>query len=478
MKKLFLVFALCALSLYGVLFCYADVNSKTMNIMEDLPWVTRSETIDNLKYINEYNADLQSVISEQSTNINALNAIYYIGNYKERFDGSSLKKCLDWQSNYLESAPLFISDKYKGYYSLRTGKILKQYQTTEFFDYAAFVKSGRQEFDSYIKGAVKDQNSMGQLTLLLQEKLLDKLIELEPMKRKVFLEEVLDLGLPANRNKCLDSLYQMFESRVRLQLFDQMADLNKEKLQSLNHKVGIVISAEKSGELLLQNKTINSKDKAVQIINVMQGEEGYKGLTLLNELYSKQNYNLVFNREDGDSQEIELEKAIDVIAIDENGYVHLDLDILLKQESKTNENTASTSSAVINNGESQLKQLEVLYHSKSSSASEVIREMNRYSIYMELKDARVSNLYTKGFEARQKTWKKNLDNKLNTFGIGGSADLIAYVKQFELLDRNPNKGDKARVLVAKYRNSDIQFRTTQEGSIWLTNMISKLRLMK
>jgi hypothetical protein len=97
---------------------------------------------------------------------------------------------------------------------------------------------------------------------------------------------------------------------------------------------------------------------------------------------------------------------------------------------------------------------------------------------MELKDARVSNLYTKGFEARQKTWKKNLDNKLNTFGIGGSADLIAYVKQFELLDRNPNKGDKARVLVAKYRNSDIQFRTTQEGSIWLTNMISKLRLMK
>lgn len=478
LKKLFLIFTICAISLYSILSSYADTNNNAVNVMEDLPWVTSFEPENNLKYISEYNMSQQSIIAEQGINLNKLNTIYYLGSYNGSFDGGSLKKCLDWDNSFEEGAPLFKSELYKGYYGLRTEKILKQYQISEFFDYAVFIKTGRQEFDSYIKGAVKDQSGMWQLNLLLQEKILDKLTLIEPLRRKGFLDEVLDFGLPANRLKNLDCLYQMFESRVRLQLFDQMVDINNQKLQRLNLKIGIVITAQKSGKLLLQNEDIKNMDNVVQIINVLQEEDSYRGLTLLNELYAKQNYKLVFNKEGSSSHEIELEKAIYAIAIDENGYVHIDLDRLFEEELQISENTAPANSAVSNALENQLKQLELLYSSKTKAASEIVKELNRYSIYLELKDKKVSNLYTKGFEAGQKTWKKNLDNKLNTFGIGGRADFIAYIKQFELSDRNLSKHDKVRVLIAKFRNSDIQFRTTEEGSIWLTNMLFKIRFMK
>jgi hypothetical protein len=478
LKKLILIFALCTLSLFSILFCYADANNKTIHIIEDLPWVTRFEPADHLKYINEYNMSQQSIIAEQSINLNRLNTIFYVGNYKESFDGGSLKKCLDWDSSFEERAPLFNSELYKGYYSLRTGKILRQYQTSEFFDYAAFIKSGRQVFDGYIKSSVKDQSGLSQITFLLQEKLLDKLIELEPMKRKGFLDEALELGLPANSMKSLDCLYQMLESRVRLQLFDQMAVINKQKLQGLNLKIGIVITAPKNGKLLLQNKDANSRDSVVQIINVLQEEESFRGLTSLNELYTKPNYKLVFNEDGGSSHEIDLEKAIDAIAMDENGYVHIDLDKLFTEKIQISENTAPVISTASNALESQLKQLELLYSSKTKASGEIVKELNRYSIYLELKDKKISNIYTKGFEAGLKTWKKNLDIKFSTFGIGGMADFMAYVKQFELLDRNISKSDKARALIVKFRDSDIQFRTTEEGSIWITHMLFKIEFMK
>jgi hypothetical protein len=472
LKKLFLIFVICALSLYGIMICYADI-SYTFNIMEDLPLTARLEPAENLKYINQYNLSLQAIIAEQGMNLNTLNSIFYMGSYGGSFDGGSLKRCLEWQQGYKESSPLFKSELYKGYYKVRTEKVLQRYQTSEAFDYTAFIKAGRQEYDSYIKAALKDQSSIEGSMVLLQGKLLDRIIELEPLKRKALLDEALGLRLPENSSKSLDYLYQMFESRVRIQLFDQMVETNKEKLDKLNHKVGIVITAEKSGELLLQGA-----DTIVQVLNVLQGEEGYRGLTLLHELYDKQDYKLIFHEKEGSSYEIELEKALDAIAIDESGFVSLDLDGLFVEKQQISDHTVSTNLSAPKVDENQLKQAALQYSNKSKAAQEIIKELNRYSIYLELKNKKISNLYTRGFEAGQKAWKKNLDNKLNTFGIGGMADFMAYIKQFELLDRNPDKQIAERVLIAKFRNSDIQFRTTEEGSLWITNMMFKIRAIK
>ena len=478
MKKLFLVFTLCSLSLYSILFCYADVDNKTAHIIDDLPLIAMLEDAKNLEYINEYHMRQQSIISEQCIYLNKLNTIYYLGGFKGNFDGGSLKKCLDWDNTFEEGAPLFKSDTYMRYFSLRTDRILAHYQTSEFFDYAAFIKTGRQEFDHYIKGAVKDEADTWQLNLLMQEKLLDQIVLLEPLKRKGFLEEVLNLGLPVNKSKSLDCLYQLFESRVRLQLLDQMVELNKQKLQKFNNTIGIVITSEKGGKLLLYRKDLKNMENVIQIINVLKVEESYRGLALLNELYNKQNIKLVFEEENGGSFEIEIDSAIQNIAIDENGLVYLDLNRIFTDELQIYENSAPINLTGFEARENQLKQLEQLYSSKTKAVSEIVKELNRYSIYLELKDKKISNIYTKAFEGSQKTWKRNLDMEINAFGIGGVADFIAYIKQFELQDRNPIKLDKERLLIAKFRNSDIQFRTTEESSIWLIEMLIKIRLIK
>ncbi|HYE12096.1 MAG TPA: hypothetical protein VEF53_18145 [Patescibacteria group bacterium] len=473
MKKLFLIFAICTLSLYGILVCYADISSNTFNITEDLPLTARLEPAENLKYINQYNSSLQAIIAEQSINLNTLNSIFYLGSYGGSFDGGSLKRCLEWEQAFKESSPLYKSDLYKGYYKVRTEKVLQKYQTSEAFDYTAFIKAGRQEFDNYIKAPLKDASSIERLMVLLQGKILDKLIELEPLNRKILLDEAFALRLPANNSKSLDYIYQMFESRVRIQLLDQMVKANNQKLDKLNHKIGIVITAKKSGELLLQ-----SADHEVQILNVLQGEEGYRGLTLLHELYDKQNYKLIFREKTGNSYEIELEKALNAIAIDESGFVRLDLDSLFVEKQPISMLTTPIDSSVSKVDEYQLKQLELLYSNKSIAAQEIIKELNRYSIYLELKNKKISNLYTRGFEAGQRVWKKNLDNKLNTFSIGGMADFMSYIKQFELMDRSTDKLNAERILIAKFRNTNLQFRTTEEGSTWIINMLYKIRTME
>jgi hypothetical protein len=446
--------------------------------MEDLPLTVKFEPAENLKYLNQYNLQLQSIIAEQQLNLNTLISIYYLGSYDVNMAGSSLKRSLEWNIPLLEEAPIFKSDIYKGYFSTRTQKVLEQHKTSEDFNYANFTKTGRQDFDNYIKTALKDENSRIQLITLLQGKLYDKLIELEPAKRKALLDETLALGLPENSSNAIDCIYQLFESRVRLQMFSQMVDINKQKIQHLNQRIGLVITAEKKGQLMLQSKNSQSKDKAVQIMNLLENEEGYRGYAALHELYSKDDYKLIFTEESGSVYEVELEKAIAAITINKNGFVHIDLESLLAEKQDIKEDVIPTKPTTSNNNESQLKSLEMLYLNKSKAAKEIVKELNRYSIYLELKDKKISNIYTRSFESKQKVWKKDLESKLNSFGTGGMADFMAYIKQFELLDRKSIKQDKENQLIVKFRNTDIQFRKTEDGSIWISNMLYKVKYMK
>jgi len=291
------------------------------------------------------------------------------------------------------------------------------------------------------------------------------------------LDEILSLRQTANNSKSQETLFQLFESRVRLQLYRQMVEMNKQKLEKLIKNIGIVITADRAGELLLQSKDAQSKEKAVQIINVLKGEERYRGLILLNELYSKENYKLSFKEENGSLSEIELERAIAAIAMDEKGFAKLDLEGLLIEKQEVI-NKASVNTTNSNIADDQLKSLELLYMNKTKAAQVIIKELNRYSIYLELKDKKISNYYTRSFEEKQKLWKKDLDSKLNAFGIGGMADFMAYIKQFELLDRQIYKVDREKAIIAKFRNYDMQFRKTAEGSLWITNMLFMLKYIQ
>lgn len=477
MKKLSLIFILCVLSLFSVLLCYADLQSNAVDIMADLPLAVKFESAESLKSISLYYKQLEAVLAQQRQSLNTLNYIYYLGAYRGSFGGNSLFQAMKWNNDYEENAPLYMHDIYKGYYSLRTEKVLKQYQTSEFFDYTAFVKNGRPEFDSYIKGILGNLNRKEQLMTLMQSKLADKLIDPLPDKKSM-LDEILSLRQAANSSINLDYTYQLFESRVRLQLHQQMVDANKQKLEKLVKNIRIAITSSKKGQLQLQSMDGGSGDKPIQLINVLEGEEGYRGLISLYELVSKDNVKLVFVEESGAISQIKLVEAIDAIAMDENGAVNLNLDMLFdeKQEPITIETPKDPVPS--KSAENHLKAAEQLYASKSKAAQGIIKELNRYSIYLELKDKKISNNYTRSFETKQQQWKKDLEVKLTTFGPGGGADFAAYIKQFELLDRKTIKNEKEKALIAKFRNSDMQFKKTAEGSLWIMKLLYKLKYMQ
>lgn len=477
MKKLFLIFILCVLSLYGVLVCYADFQELPIDLMADLPLAQKFEPAESQKLLNAYHDQLEITLAEQRQSLNALNYIYFIGSSEGSFDAGSLYRSIHVANPPEAQIALVDHELFKGYYSMRTNTILKQYQSSEVFDYNAFIKRARGEFDNYIKNVIKDQNKKEQLLVLLQSKLSDKLVELPPSNRKVLYDEILSLRQPANLSKALDHTYQVFESRVRMQLLRQMVEENQQKLNRLVEQIRVSIVYKHRGQLLLQSNDAKNIEKSVEIINVMENEEGYRGLTLLHELYSKEHYKLVFKKTDESFYEIDLIKAIGAITTDEKGYLYLDLDQLF-EGSHSEVATAKPIEVSAKARENQLKAMEQLYTGKSKAAQAIVKELSRYGMYLELKDKKITNNYTRSFELKQKQWKKDMESRLNAFGAGGMADFAAYIKQFELLNRSIEKNEKEKLLIAKFRNSDIQYKKTEAGVIWITDLLFKIRNMQ
>lgn len=476
MKRIIIVFIACILSLYGSLYCFANEPSKTADLMGDLPLAIKYETADNVRAISTYTSQVQGMLAEQILHLDKLNALYYLGENRGGFSGSSLQRCLQQQFPFEEKAALFQSEVYKGYFAARTAKVLKEYSSSEAFDYAAFARNGRKEFDTYIKTAAVNPKVKERLIAELQAKLADKLTEVEPSKRKAVLEEIFALRLPVNYGRCMDYTYQLFESRVRLQLYSQLLEINRGKLEKLTSNIGMVISYEKNGQLLLQDKDSQSNKKAVHILNAADNGDGFKGLTTLQELIDKRGWVLSFTQESGPTSEFELDKAIEQIYIDDKGFVNLELGKLMDAAQNSESKPAAPSN--IQPAASRLKSLELSYSSRTKAAQQLMRELNRYSIYLELKNQNISNYYTRNFEANLSTWKRSLTANLNSFGPAGMADFVTYVKQFELLDRKADKTESERKLIARFRNTDLQFRQTGEGSTWVVDLLYRINQIK
>ncbi len=473
MKRLLLIFVLCFLLIFGILFCYADETVKAVNIREGLPLTAGYAAAEQNKMIELYNGELPKLLAEQQLNLNILNSIYYFGSYQGVFTGSSLSRSLDWPGTTEDRSPLFASEIYQGYLRLRTEKVLQTYQTSGMFDYTAFIQNSRAQFDSYVKGAVKTDSAKEQLLVQLQERLADKLPQLIDKKRKPLLDEIMSFRLPTNNSKSMDLLYQLFEEKARMETFDKLAALNKQKLEKLMDSIGVVVSSEKNGTVEIKGK--GKTDTPVQILNVLTDGTGYKGYIKLAQLYKLDGASLSFAPEGEQSFVTSAADALKDVHLDDRGLVSLNLD----EWTKTAQNPQGSegTNTVQQEREKYQKALAQMYQSKSKQAQEIIKELNRYSIYLDLKNKKTSNYYTKNFEDNLTSWKKSLDSKLNAFGPDGIADYVGYIKRFEQLNRTEEQTQDEALLIARFRNTDLQFKDTQEGMLWILDLLYKLKYM-
>ncbi|MDF2521716.1 MAG: hypothetical protein K0R84_2344 [Clostridia bacterium] len=480
MRKLIAIFIICSTILYGIMLCYADEQGSGL---KDLPLASRYETKQALEELNDFTAEAESILAEQKVNLDTLGSLYYLGyDYKSSFDGSSLEDSMNWNGYFEADSPIYKSEIYKGYYKLRTEKPLLRYRNSLSFDYEAFIKPARQEFDSYIRSAVKSEADRTKLVVLLQEKLTDKLPELETAERKAALDEIYSLRLPENAALCNDYIYQVFESRVRTEVLMQMLEINKASLGEFASDIAINISAQTKGSLLIKYKNTDGTEAVVQILNTAKDDSSYCGFTVLYELFGKKDSSLVFVDGSGQEHIIEMSRALKAISLDDRRYLQLELDGLLELKEdavKNPDNTEQTGDKDLKQDEEQLKEFETLHSRKAAEAQVIIKELNRYSIYLELKSKNIQNSFTRSFEAQNKLWKAAVEARLKSFGPGGMADFASYIKQFVLLSRSElGQTERGRIITARFRNSVVQFRQPDESSLWITDMLYSLKYMK
>lgn len=480
MRKLIVIFVICVAILYSVMLCYAgEEDSKQI----DIPLASKYETKEAQEQLNAFMTEGAGVLTEQQLNLNILEGLNYLGyDYTRSFDGKSLARVMNWSGDYAAYAPIYQSEIYKGYYKVRTEKLLNKYRNTRVFDNAAFAQTARQEFDNYIKAAVKNESTRNQLMILLQEKLMDKLIELEPSKRKPVLDEIYSLRLADNAGLCNDYIYQIFESQVRTEALSQMLDINKKELTKLAHNIAVCVTVDRSGTLQLQYENSEGKAEKLQILNVIEDSVSYRGMIALYELYNKKACSLLFIDSDEQEHKIDINRALAAISLDEEGYLQLKLDGLLEEKDIDIGDSTQTETAVSDDkmsAEEKLKALESIYISKASEAQGIVKELNRYTMYSELKNKGISNNFTRKFETEKKAWKAALDLKLSKFGPGGMSDFAAYIKQFALFSRSElGQSERGKIVVAKFRNSIVQFRQPNDSSLWVTDILYSIKYMK
>lgn len=480
MRKLIVIFVICAAILYSIMLCYAgEEDSKQI----DLPLASKYETKEAQEQLNTFMTEGAGVLTEQQLNLNILEGLNYLGyDYTRSFDGKSLARVMNWSGDYTSAAPIYQSEIYKGYYKIRTEKLLNKYRNTRVFDNAAFVQTARQEFDNYIKATVKNESTRNQLVILLQEKLMDKLIELEPSKRKPVLDEIYSLRLADNAGLCNDYIYQIFERQVRTEALSQMLDINKKELTKLAHNIAVCITTDRSGTLQLQYENSEGEAEKLQILNVIEISDSYRGTISLYELYNKNACSLLFIDSDEQEHKIDINRALAAISLDEEGFLQFKLDGVLEEKNIDIGDSTQTETAAANDkmsAEEKLKTLEAVYLSKASEAQSIVKELNLYTMYLELKNKGISNSFTSKFETEKKAWKASLDLKLNKFGAGGMSDFAAYIKQFVLLSRSElGQSERGKIIVAKFRNSVVQFRQPNDSSLWITDILYSTRYKK
>lgn len=476
MKKLFVIFLTCVTVLYSFTGVFALEQGAPGDLFSDLTLIAKYEGPSELKVLQKYSEEVQQIILDRKLNSQMLYSIIYSGSYIGIFDAASLNKSINHRKDLQMDAPLFRSELYNKYYKARTEKLLKTYRASGILDYGAFYKAGRAEFDGFMKTAFKNSQEKDKLFVLLQEKLTDKLIETELTKKKALGEELISLRLPANNKKCLDLLYQFFESRTRLELLREVAEIDRQELIKLTEGVSIVVKGSINGSVGIYSKTPEGKLEVHKLLSEANEQEGYRSTTYM-KVFADDTFTLGFAQDGKPEVIVNADTVLKAIQTDQNGYLVLDIDNLLSMpQPKAPDKPVSVPPNPSQAAE--LKSLEAAYKAKSKAASTIVKELNRYSMYLELKDQKISNYYTRSFENNQKLWKKDLEAKLDGFGKDGTADFWIYIKRFAVLDKAESKSDSTRQLIAKYRNSDIQFKSPQSGMLWITDMLYELRTAK
>ncbi len=471
-------------------------DNGSIDIFSDLTMLKQLESQKLMKSIENYSRELQYQYNE-GIRIDSQMDSYGkpVNPETQPVKTHELLYTLGYKGRSIEDRSLlFRDDIFTHYFNMRTGKVLEEYKKSGKFDLGVFIGRAKQDFHIFLKEVQKDENKKKRIILLLQDKLIDKMYSDDMANRSGYLDKVLALRLVSNSEKRNQSIYELMESRVRLKLLQELVAINQEAIKAQLGKLKVTISNSESGVLSFRHISDIEKRTILEYsVYMAKDKPDYKLVLPLGRLaaiYGK----ATFTGKNGDVKVMSRDSIWDRIGAGEGGGLELSIDEAYISESEMPGYDIFAllpdSKRVIDISELSEREKSLENNSKEAQklAQEITKELSALSVYTDLKSKGIYNAYTAKFDVNKKVWLANLNTKLNSMNklTGGLKEpdtgfmgFLRYIRQYVDYTRDSAAAglpDSSSVLV--FRDTVLQFRQVEAGSLWVIDMLYQTKYLQ
>jgi hypothetical protein len=475
-------FTLLVITSFLLFACFTEnvrAEDSSKGLLHDLVLLEQLESPELFEYIKEYSVELRKYYDGASGTIRSIKsgskptvaheALFVLGSYARPVNDRSM---------------LFRDELFMDYYRLRTVGVLEEYKESGIFVFDSFIGKGRNDFDRFMAQGMTDAGKRDRAVLLLQDKLVDRLFSDAVKDKEAYFDQVLALRKASEWNNVRQRIYELMESRVRLRLLEELLQINKDTVSNYLNGERVLIKSSASGILSFKYISDVENRTLMDYSLYLAADNPYYKLRLplgrLVSIYSQ----AAFTGRDGSVKLMSRDSVWNSIAMGAEG-LELKLEDAYISEgelpaydvfSKMPESKADAHGTSPVKGEESGKELP----EAENTAAYITAGLSALDSYTALKARGISNAYTGKFEAGKGAWLSELNARLSQMNgtDTGYVGLLRYIRRYVDYSRESTAaGLPESVKVLRFRDKVLQFRSADEGMLWILDMLYKLKYL-
>lgn len=477
MKKAALFFLL-VLMLQNVMLmnCFGDVGISDNLLLADLTQLSSYESKQQQEIL-ENKAVVLSRLLDAEKNLNDRLMRIQAGDAEaiKALDRDSLLRIVQYNNVTFNPAFIFNDAIFEEYRHIRLASLNKLRTVSTGFDRTTFLKAGPGDFEGFLKQIESKAEQSLKLTLLLQDKLMDKAKEEDLSDKDAYFEEVLALRLPQNKSKLQNIAYQMLESRARLEMLEQVVRKDCQLIRKSLRELRIKVYSSDGGSLAFNYLSVSNPVEVKKYAVYVPAGKGMLSLPL--DMLVMIDGDVRFQGKKEAQYSLTGTGLLDAIQFDADKRFFIDLDAAASKQAvfqgELNTHPISELENQNNpNGASTAAGTKPVLPVRMKEAGMIMKELKRYEIYLTAKRRGIGNTYTNMFAQGLSGWKTNLSHLLRGFKPvqapkgSGMPEYYLYIRQY-------TDSDSRSVL--QLREQALQYMDLKEGCLWIMDMLYRIK---
>lgn len=479
MKRAALFFLLLLMLQYPMLMsCYGDVQGQDSSLLADLTLLSSYESKTEQEMLVSKAVVLSGLLDAEKALTDKLIRIQS-GDTKaiRAFERDSLLRIFQYKAADTSGSAFIFNDAIvEAYEQTRRASLDNLIAAKNNFDRITFLKAGPADFERFFKQIESKPEQSLRLTLLLQDKLMDKAKEENIPNKEAYFEEVLALRLPQNKSKLKSIAYQVLESRARLHLLEQLLYEDRQLIEKRLQELRVKVYSSTGGSLDFSYTPISNPVEVKKYAVYVPAGESL--LTLPLGMLVMINGDIRFQSKKEMVHSLTRESLLDAIQFDNGKRLFIDLDAAVSNQpvflggSNANSPSALDNRSIPNDVSTVTGNMKSIHSDRMKEAGMIMTELRRYEIYLSAKQKGIANAYTNRFAKGLPQWKINLSLLLRQFKPGpepngsGMPEYYMYIRQYTDFDNDS---------ILQLREQALQFMNLKEGCLWILDMLYKTK---